>query len=861
MKEYKLAEHYVSAYLSAKPDCPAGNKLLGQIFEKLNKVDNAITAYHKSLELDSKQSDLIKKICSLLLVDEKCAQFTRAKYWCELAESKGVQDTSVLELKLKLADKEKSNPNVVEDLLISEISSNPTDTDLRVRLLNHYINQKKITEAFQCIQQNELKGKVPFKKNINYYNTLAVILNHYRSSNNRYKNEWYYWLLSIITLEKQLQFNLTAEAGNSYSQNVNLGECSRVLFDMDQSLKAVADVINTICQDKEFGEEFLKHNRGQWCLHAAALLFKREILQNEQQWVDTVNNALPLLLLAYQCGKADAQSKWLLHTSSVNKDFIQSWSLEGAFRCAQAGRTILSCMDVHQTETKDDSETSRQEDFLFRVRKVCSGDNWRKTIFRILFNSSDQIPRMSSSNFINCKHLQTPKYELPSISTIETYESIAQHLYPDNLKHLIYLAINTYDLADFRFMLFKDLKFSIADNELSTKYGPKSLNRLDVESFLFAATLQTQRNIDNHRISKSYMNNDTTNDRPKFMPFVNLYHILGSSEQINWWAITFKFCHNQADGKDLANFRSIVQHGIEAVRCIGAQRMDLLMMLHLGNIFKARAENCEKSSDRGFLEARADILYRNAIRLYKTQNTAKVSNIGPKLFVYNSDPDNEQINVILEDAITFVASQYIAKHEYEKIIEELSGIKLPFATYFIAEAYRSLDKSPLKKKPIYSEKARTYLFETQSLLNRHETGRSHPLNGIIQNEIDRYQVAGTNTKNWELSQSINGGHNFYADESLSISRQSLSANDNLQTKLIDMFNGIKIENDAFKQDIRRDVDLLRKDIESFKLDIRRDLDTMKMDLQTKIHGLEEKVSRMVEQQTYATSSFLNHNFI
>lgn len=59
--EYASAQHYVSGYLSVNEASPHAHKLLGDCYIHLRQPERALASYQRSLQLDSKQSDLIIK--------------------------------------------------------------------------------------------------------------------------------------------------------------------------------------------------------------------------------------------------------------------------------------------------------------------------------------------------------------------------------------------------------------------------------------------------------------------------------------------------------------------------------------------------------------------------------------------------------------------------------------------------------------------------------------------------------------------------------------------------------------------------------------------------------------------------------
>jgi tetratricopeptide (TPR) repeat protein len=59
--EYELTRRYVSNYLTIREDSASAHKLLGQALENLGQKEKALAQYKCSLELESKQQDLVLK--------------------------------------------------------------------------------------------------------------------------------------------------------------------------------------------------------------------------------------------------------------------------------------------------------------------------------------------------------------------------------------------------------------------------------------------------------------------------------------------------------------------------------------------------------------------------------------------------------------------------------------------------------------------------------------------------------------------------------------------------------------------------------------------------------------------------------
>lgn len=306
---------------------------------------------------------------------------SKMKTILELAESEKIQNDSVLNLKIKLLNRDNVEPNQMNDVIMKEIIARPNLVSLRVRLLKNFIDQNRIDEAFKYIYDLEMKNNETFSKSIEWYNIMARVLNIYKTfpeiTNPR---NWEFWLLSILTIEKQIYLNLISESNVTFSQNSNFTEITSLLFEFDQLLQTASTVVFNLCTDRELAAQFILHYSGQLCLHTATVIFAKEKIFNKNEWKETIKHAIPLLMLAYQSGIADPQEGWLKHTNETTRQLIQLFNRQGAFRCAQAGRTIKSCI----AEIKGDLA-------LETVLNICSNKGKHNNFFLIHIISSNNL--------------------------------------------------------------------------------------------------------------------------------------------------------------------------------------------------------------------------------------------------------------------------------------------------------------------------------------------------------------------------------------------------------------------------------------------------------------------------------------
>lgn len=439
----------------------------------------------------------------------------------------------------------------MEEFILKQILNFPHDPVLRIRLIKHFIDEKRVEKAFKYAFDIEMKHNESFTQSIDWYNAVSLVLE-------RYKNEpevkcpinWEYYLLAVVTIEKQLFLSLCVDPSSNYPQTTNIAECVNFLFEFDQLLCLAAKNVLNLCSERELAAQFLSHYGGQFCLHTASLLFKRQKVYNKNPWREVTKTALPFLLFAFHCGTPDTEEFWLKHCSEANKQLIQEWNKQGAFRCSQSGRTLLSCIENCSQQNSltqirnicsDRNFWSNPEDLLSQIRQTCSDVNWRKKLFQNLF-TNDQSQKVNSSHLIQSSSLNEPIYEIPSQSVLENYEEIAQYLMPSSLPHFIYLGLGLSDLTDLQCKPFENLKYSVPN---LSNCSISSLNKLDMNSFLCCSIIQVKRGLSNEKKDNENYNSETIG-KPMILPFANMAKLLGTPEQITWWEAANRVYRNLA---------------------------------------------------------------------------------------------------------------------------------------------------------------------------------------------------------------------------------------------------------------------------------------------------------------------------
>lgn len=691
-----------------------------------------------------------------------------------MADRERVNNDAVLSLKLKLANKDNTDSRLVKDIILKEIIQRPTDANIRIRLIKYFIDEKLIEEAFKYCFDVEMKFNEAFVESLDWYNTLSLVLTRYAELNNIHQKNWHYWFMVVNTLERQIYLNLTINHSLSTMRKNNIKDVTQLLFEYDQMLKKCSEILRSLLPEKELAENFMKHYRGQLCLHTATLFFKIEKTANQNRWRETTTKCLPLLLLAYQCGSVDLQERWLKNTNESIRYLCGFWNKQGVFRCTQAHLSIYSSIRkeeentiINQVRQVIDNKTWKNVDELIaHIRQYCLDSNWRKIIFRSLYTNSDQLSKMSTSYFLNVSSLEEPLYELPKINNIDNYDEAAQYLYPSNFSQIVYLGLSYDDLSNFRCNLFNKLNGS-TNNLLNCSV--ETLNQLDIETFLFAAVIEAKSKIECENKNIGIYNYDVSlaNVKPTFLPYPNLIDSLCSEEQCDWWAAVYKLCNNQTiEQRNKEQPRALIEDGLEAVRCVGnVQKIDTIILFKLGQLFIQRSQKSQRIEEKHQLEERIICFFKYALRCIKNSNYANENT--RRFFKYTLNETESVESTIIqlsEIAISYLAKNYFRNGKYEEYIEEFNDLDLPYAKYFQAQAYRKLDecsKTPRKSKKNYSDKAEESLSQTMMLLENLNYDKNHSLYGITRSELNilQYNNLNNSKNNGNNCVNLNSSHN------------------------------------------------------------------------------------------------------
>lgn len=701
-----------------------------------------------------------------------------AKFWCEAANNARIQHESVFNLKLKMLDSSSNSGDPkdskqVEEMIVKEINNRPSEVSPRLQLVNYYISKSRPEDAFKYISDLMTRSPGQFMNSLDWYAAVHKALNLYRHATDVVlAKNWDYWLLSITALDRQLSLALAQDHNLATHQSGHLSHCQSLLFELDQQLYTAANISFPV--RAELSAQMITHFQGQFLLHAASFLFKRERTLHLNQWWTTTNHSLPLLFIAFRLGIASTEDGWLKSANDATKELVRLWQRQGAFRCCQAGRTLLSCVQVGGGE--DGKSTSKTvapfnlpDEVTDAARRQCASRNWTTSLFRHLFPSDEHASKTSTSFMVTSNLLAEPTFELPTALRVQMYERIAEALQSDSLPQLVYLYLHNEKLSECDFNVFHGLELTTSN---IFNCSAATLNKLDIETFLIATVVQTKA-----RLTAEAQSGVTDGPRPTTMPFANMSRVLCTEEQLRWWQSAYSSSQGSpSDAVAPWNVREVLQDGIEAVRCVGSPKMDLMMALLTGDVLKQKTDHNVGAIDvttRKAYEQRVENIFQCALHLFKNQATSSVAAADKqrRLFQFGTGTTTtqpEECETLLEGAIIFLAEQLFKAGDYDACVEALTNVQLPYATYYIAEAYKRMDESQRNNRTPprsgnYQNKVKQFLGQTQKLLAS-ASKRGHSLRTVVSNELKKMQYSDLNSSiasvDDDLNLSYSGGHSL-----------------------------------------------------------------------------------------------------
>lgn len=749
IKDYETAKKHLVGYLSVRDHHAPAHKLMGQLFESTKNVERALHSYKRSLEVDSNQKEIVLKICELycqLPVDHETA-----RYWADRADQLFPHHETVFRLRECLVSAEgEPDRQELEHLLAAELSAQPMNVPIRIKLLKLYLDTERIKEAY--VHAVKVESKRPFTSSTDWYYCLVDIFEAYQEEvGQELDSDFYINFLSVLdhlvsltlTEPHALRFGYDQKTAK-HSSSIN--DAVSVLCTFDQVLKKASD------KDLKEGPwlYFLHHMKGQLYYHMGTLIMKRAI-KDQGNWKEACRVGAALFLISYTFKPQNLlQEVWFSRMNEKQKLFTNFFQ-QAALRTSCNGHIIISlCKE----------EKSR---WLQKIKRdVCVAQVQERTYNR-LFSSVGQKQTAQTSYFLQDTTFVNTSLEFPSLAALKDYDKSAYKLCADSLHHLVWLQLhqpkesdenneNSQSHETHLCEVFKGLQYG--NNNLS-KGSPESLCLLDLEAFLQAAVYTTSLLLERRSsvvIPRSGSGDFSLSVAP------DICEPLCTKEQASWWKAAYYLFTNSIREK-FGEQRRILQRGLEVIRGVGNHGLDVQLVVFLARLFGDRAASCvttlkenhqsgKVQSEKIHLNHRCAHYWNVALGMLEKLDQNQVIRT-PKecMFVnYNKDLSSEEITKLIEEGHLYLACQEMNAGKLDEAVSIFSKLTSPFASYYMAlalkrsavqqvegKSMRDIDADTWNVRTYFLNRAKEAMYLT---MDRLKGDKTHPLNKDLCVEVE-----------------------------------------------------------------------------------------------------------------------------
>ena len=303
------------------------------------------------------------------------------------------------------------------------------------------------------------------------------------------------------------------------------------------------------------------------------------------------------------------------------------------------------------------------------------GSNMMEKMHNALFMLSDQRDKFNTS----CLAQQTA---VSSCSNLPTVAELSVHCpayitrYSSDLHMLLWLLARYYSPDK-----VLDLTFQLP--QAGSAVPSENLTSLDLDSFLYAVVY-----------SVGLVGEKEVASIPPLPP--NLSPVVTSTVQDAWWAVANKAMTETLQTAD----RRTLQHGVEAIQCIGLHGLDIILTMKLGKTFESlsldSAVNSEGDLGAGkivnMLEERAGIYYMaSLVSIERIDKGGRLIEPSVRfLQAAGPTPGLAEMGKMKEAAHYFLACQKMHKGDNMEAVSAFSELRSPDASCYTGEIYKQM---------------------------------------------------------------------------------------------------------------------------------------------------------------------------
>ncbi|XP_075747584.1 E3 SUMO-protein ligase RanBP2-like isoform X2 [Rhipicephalus microplus] len=554
---------------------------MGEIHEAAGRRNQALQSYKHSLALEENQKDVIMKICEIY--SEFPADQETTRYWLERAESIFPGHRIVFKLKESLT-RATGEPDTkdMENLITSELVTRPLDVALRVKLLRLLLNSGRVLDAYKHALQAEEEPQFGTEAfySLPWQRCLADVFEAYQENQAGPVDESFLakYLLTLDQLASLALTNpsssaLAAIPGPLNGESAKQGERAAV----QDAISAIESLDGLVAKAHKkkwtrggAWDFVLHHVTGQLYLHMATLLLKRAWKEN-YNWQEARSWAAAMLLSAYSLRPPSglSQESWFLALDSTRQRLYRHVFLRAHHRLSVSGHIVHVLCEV---ESK-----SR---WLSDLKQEACTPEVRKKIYKSLFDGEG-----TASWFLHDPTLVKCAFEFPTIAALQEHDQESQWLHPSSLDHLVWLALHWSSVQDktskstehfFEVRVFERLQ---REPHAFNSGAVETLSQMDTLAFLEATRYCAAQSLGRKAM------------RPSQGPLALPPHVgvqLCTVAQAEWWNAAYRLHVSTARDK-MADYRRLLQRGLEVIRGIGNHGMDLALVVRLARTFADRS--------------------------------------------------------------------------------------------------------------------------------------------------------------------------------------------------------------------------------------------------------------------------------
>ena len=460
--------------------------------------------------------------------------------------------------------------------------------------------------------------------------------------------EWYSCMVEMSeNYQVQYRHKCTFEFYTVYL--VSLDRLVDIMAREGGAASVLADILHRMDQALyEFGsitpppsQNILSHFKGQLYLGCATLLIKRAV-NDQGAWRNTSKLA------------------GLLFLGAFGGEVVPQHSSVGGVRKVIAGHIL-------QLLAGGDSQ------WVERVVEV--GSNMGERLHKAVFEARDQRDKINTS----CLAQQTA---VSSCSSVPTPSEVSAHCpayisqYSSDLHMLVWLIARYYSPGK-----VLDLTFQLPG--AGSVMPRENLTSLDLDSFLYGVVYCV--GWEGEREGASI---------PPLTPALS--PVVTSIVQEAWWAVASKAMTETLQTAD----RRTLQHGVEAIRCMGLHGLDINLTMKLGKTFESQSLDsaviCDGDLGAGeivtILEERAGIYYRaSLVSIERNEKGGRL--IEPSVrFLQGAGPTPGQADLgkMKEDANFFLACRKMHKGVNMEASSAFSELRSPYASFYAGKIYKKM---------------------------------------------------------------------------------------------------------------------------------------------------------------------------